>query len=255
MKRVLALLTFLISSLAVADIDTCFRDANKNANHVHPLAPLEYCADVIANHPDKISVKSSDGKYNVYGLKNMIYVKTSNTRELLAGDQTELKNIKKLIIDESDQKLFVIQDDSVSVFNLNFIGNVSPVTYYHAQGLKNLLSFKLTEKEEKLALFYENSIQILNAQVDSRHDDEKLRPKLLNMVKGERSELKSPSDLVMRGKKIYVLDSNRLLIYGDDTVVKSPEKVINLIDARSLVKKNDIIYYRNSMGNEIQVVK
>lgn len=242
----------LLSSMAFADIDTCLRDSKQNANHSNPVAPLEYCAEAIEAHPQKVSAKSSDGYY-VYGYKTLIYVQKGQNREILSGDQTSLNDVKNISIDEKKKRILVTQEDSISVFNLGFIGNVSPLSYFKSPNLKNLVSFKLIENQDKLALFYKNAVGILDSQVDTRHDDANLKPKFTSIIRGEKSQLKNPSDVIFYNGKIVVLDSDRALVYQNGVAIHSPNKVINLIDAKSLLIKDALLFYVNSKGQTVEV--
>lgn len=252
MKTKLLIGSLIFSSMALADIDTCLRDSKQNANHSNPVAPLEYCAEAIEAHPEKVSARSSDGYY-VYGYKSLIYVQKGLNREVLSGDQTSLNDVKKISIDEKSKRILVTQEDSISIFNLGFIGNVSPLSFYKSPHIQNLISFKLMEGHNKIVLFYKNAVGILGSQVDTRHDDANLKPKFSNIIRGPKSELKNPSDAVYFRGKLAILDSDRVLVFENGVAIHSPKKVINLVDAERLLIKDALLFYVNSKGQTVEV--
>lgn len=238
-------------STAQASLDECFRDAKTHGSHTTPLSPVADCAELLRSHPDKIEAKSSDGKYHLFGLGYMLYVDSEGKRTLLSGDQTELKEILKIEINENKKRILVLQKDSVSTFNLEFIGNVSPLSYFKSPIIKHASRVKLLDNQEMIAIFSQSTIRIINAEAETRYEVEKLKPKLLNEISGEVSLLKDPRDLVFdaNNKKIYVLDSNRVLVFP--TNVKkgtAPLKVLNYAGAQSLVIKDGQVQYLNASG-------
>lgn len=243
-------------SIAQASLDNCIRDAKTHGSHTSPLSPVAECADIVKAQPDKIEAKSRDGLYHLYGFGSLIYVETNGKRELLSGDQTELNDILKIEINEPKKLFLVLEKNSVSTFKLSSIGNVTPVSYFKSPIMKNVSRVKLLDNEDMIAIFSSSSIRIINSNAETRYDVEKLKPKLLNEISGEESQLKSPSDLLINSieKKIYVLDSNRLLVFPTNVKKdQAPLKIVNLNEARSLKQKENLIFYVNSQGQEVKI--
>lgn len=256
MKVLIISFLILISNFSKADLDTCLRDSKRNGNHTYPLSPLEYCADTIKSHPKKVTAQSLDGKVEMYGYKDMLYVESGSKKELLAGDQTELEEILQMRINEFKKQFLVLQKDSVSTFKLDFVGNVSPVSYLKSSIVKNATSVKLLDNEELLAIFKKDSIKLVNSNAESRHESEKTKPRLLHEISGVESQLKNPSDILFSSseKKFYVLDSDRLLVFPANVKKgQSPLKIIKIEEARSLKQKENLIFYVNTNGHETQL--
>ena len=241
---------------AHAGLDECLRDAKTHGNHTSPVSPSDECVDIIKTLPERIEIKTSKAYF--YGYKHMMYAELGTTRKLLAGDQTELNDILKIRINHAKNKFLVIQKNSISTYGLDLIGNVSPIKFFKSPILKNASDAKLLDNEEMIVIFSAKNIRIINAEAESRHEDSRYKPKLLNEISGENSQLNNPTDLVINSseKKIYVLDSNRLLVFSANVKKdQAPLKIIKLDEARSLKQKENLIFYVNTKGQETQIVQ
>lgn len=216
MKIILSFTVFLFILSAHANLNDCMRDAKTHGSHTSSLSPAKECVDLIKAHPDKVEVHSADNKVHLYGLGHMLYVESEGGLELLAGDQTGLKDILKIEINEKKKRILVIQRQSVSTYKLDFIGNVSPISQFSSPAIEDVTRVKLLDNEEMIAIFSDSMIRIVNAEADDRHGQEKLKTKLLFKISGRNSLLNQPSDLVVDSisKSIYVLDSGRILVYS-----------------------------------------
>jgi len=229
MKITLCLTLFLFAFAAHANLDECLRDAKTHGSHTSSLSPAKECIDIIKSHPDKIEATSADGKYHLYGLGHMLYVESDGKLELLAGDQTGLKEILKIEINEKKKRLLVIQHQSVSTYNLEFIGNVSPLKHFSAPLFRSAKRVKLLDNEDMIAVFSNSGISILNADADTRYDQEKFKPRFLYKINGEQSLLNNPTDIVIDSEKqlIYVLDSERILLFPmHSPKLQAPSKLL-----------------------------
>lgn len=247
------LIIFLTFNLAHAGFDECLRDAKTHGDHASPVSPSSECVGIIKSHSEKIEFKTRDEKYHLYGLGHMMYVESQGKRDLLSGDQTELQDILKIDVNQEKNRLLILQKESVSTFNLDFIGNVSPLSHFKSSILKNASRIKLLENQDMIAIFSDSSVRIINSNADSRYAIEKSKPKLLYEINGKNSLLNKPTDLVIDSsrKKIYVLDSNRVLVFSIN--VKKGMAPLNFFysaEARSLLIKNDQIHYVNLAGQE-----
>lgn len=241
-------------SVGHASLDNCFRDAKTHGNVNSSLSPVEECSGILKSHPERIEFK--DGSLHLYGLGHMMYVENNGKRELLAGDQTELKEIIKIEVNQKKERILIIQKDSVATYKLGFIGNVTPISFFKSSVMKNVTRVKLLDNEDMLTLFSSAAIRIINSNAESRYKVEQTKPKLLNEISGEESQLKLPSDLLIDNgeKKIYVLDSNRLLVFPSNVKKdQAPSKIVNLTEARSLKQKENLIYYVNSQGQDVKI--
>jgi hypothetical protein len=219
MKIILSFTVFLFITTAHANLNDCMRDAKTHGSHTSSLSPVKECADIIKTHPDKVEAHTADGKVHLYGLGHMLYVENEGNVELLAGNQTGLKEILKIEINEKKKRILVIQKQSVSTYKLDFIGNVSPISQFSSAAIKDVTRVKLLDNEEMIAIFSDSMVRIVNAEADDRHGQEKLKTKLLFKISGRSSLLSQPSDIVIDNvqKSIYVLDSGRILVYSMDS--------------------------------------
>jgi len=244
MKSFIVLILFSALS-ANAALDECFRDAKTHGNHRIPLSPSPECIEIIKNDPETLSIKSFDGKYHIYGQKFMLYVEADGKRELLSGDQTELKEIQKIHLNLSKRKILILQKHSLATYSLDFIGNVSPSSLIKSNKLEDVLQISLLDNEDMIAVFFPQGIKLINSDGESRHENEKLKPKQLLEISGPSSLLSTPTDLEYdrKNKKVYVLDSKRLLVYSNTpNKDQKPLQVVDLKDVNSIHLANGILY-------------
>lgn len=181
MKTLLIILLMMLSTLAPAavSLQDCLDDASLQADNKTPLQPLAECADLIKAEPSHINFSSEDGKWKAFGTHQMMYLDNLDAegnlveRFLLAGSETELVSIKKIFIDTVYKKLFVTQlkDDQheLLVYNLLFIGNVSPKKVMRSSEFNNVISVKM-ENATQIEVINSSGPFLINADGESREE-------------------------------------------------------------------------------------
>ncbi len=152
-------------------LQDCLLDAELNGNHQRPLKPYEECKEVVDHDKSKIEVKSEDGKYRFFGISHVFYLETTNGPQLMAGDQTELKSIKKAWIDINTRRIYVLQGGKsweLLTFNLDFIGNVTPLKLFRDKILGSVAEVKSSGKEDLLLTLKDGRKILINADAESR---------------------------------------------------------------------------------------
>lgn len=171
-------LIFFLSLSASADVSylDCSADALTFASHTHPVAPLPECAVIVDAEADKIQATS--GLYRAYGKEHMIYLDLKDaggnvvSRELLAGDQTELVEIKKIFIDVAARRLYVIQlnnsQSELLVYKLDFIGNVTPLNVMRSSTVFGTAASVKAEGTDKIEVINASGTFLVNADAETR---------------------------------------------------------------------------------------
>lgn len=178
MKLSSFLMAFFLSSSAFAlDLSDCLTDAESFGNHTHSIQPSASCFDLLNAESSKITATSSDTIWKAYAYKHMLYLEKYSeglllSRELLAGDQTQLKDIKTVSIDSSQNKLLLLQEGNDGteylLFNLDFIGNVSPKTFLSHTVASGAQSVSLSSNGEEVKLHFPAAIKVYSSKADSR---------------------------------------------------------------------------------------
>lgn len=193
MRALLLILSFSLTTSALAiSVDDCLKDAESHGNHIAPIIPNPDCVAAIEASPAKISVEASDGSFKVYGQDHMIYVDKYESgslisRKLLAGDQTELSSVKSMTINLLKKRLVIVQQGNdgaeVLTYNLEFIGNVSPITMLKSEIAQYASKAELKDDENEIAITFSSlsKIRYYSSEADSRYKDEqpKFVPTLL----------------------------------------------------------------------------
>lgn len=174
----LFILTLFLSLTVSAEVTVqdCLDDALTFANHERAVTPLPECASIIDNEEDRVEVVS--GKIRAFGKGRMIYVDTKDAtgviveRTLLSGDQTELVSIRKIFIDPVARRLFVIQVKAekyeLLVFNLDFLGNVTPLNVMRSQDLLSDVSSVKASDGKRIEIINEKGKFLINSDAESR---------------------------------------------------------------------------------------
>lgn len=258
MKVFIFIFLLTLSSASFGSLDICLKDAETNGNHNHAINPPLSCADLIKAHPEKVSVSSSDGSMLVYGLGHMFFVEKDSVKELMAGDQTELEDIRKFEINLLKNKILVLQEDSVLTFRSDFVGNVTPERVYKESFLESAHRVKLLDKENIIAIFANEKVQLIDANSDSRYPQvEALKAKVLFQISGPHTGLEHPTDAVYSkiNGEIYILDTDRILIFPTSSSSPSiPTKIIPVKESHSLTLNNDRLILIKSTGEQVEVL-
>lgn len=232
-----------VSRFAMADLNSCFRDA-QYLGHAHsPHTPAEDCIQKIDQDPSTHFSFTASGK-KLMGQGNLIYVKSKEGTFPMSGDQTFLKKISFLRYDEKNEIIIVFQKvegmTSCSLFSAESIGNIRPFVFNTDPQYESLSNIILFPKQEELAQIYESlgKIVFINMEADSRiiENGSKFK-KLIKRTLGPDSGLVAPKFLAMNSdkKEIYVFDSDRILVFGADS-----DKPIRIISAPGRMKLTEM---------------
>jgi hypothetical protein len=157
---------FFLFSIQAEDLGVCQLMASDYGNGMgDDLVPNE-CFELVKK---KISIESEN--FEVYGHEKIIYVVDKRKKEdekgrvqLLAGEYSTLKDLKKMAIDDKNEELFIYDYGSLSikVFNLKILGNVSPIREIKSQYTRDISEIKIDSKEEKVGLVQEGDESIIH---------------------------------------------------------------------------------------------
>jgi hypothetical protein len=170
------MLMVTVNAFAVVTYEDCLEDAKTFANHVHAVAPLPECADIV----DAESGKSENisGVFRAYGKDHIIYVDKKDSdgnvieRSLLAGDQTELVEVQKVFLDTLARRIYVVQlkdsKNQLMVYNLDFIGNVTPLNVMKSDSLFLGVTSVKAEGTDKIEIINAQGSFLINADAENR---------------------------------------------------------------------------------------
>lgn len=184
-KSLFLLLSILfVSSSHAVDVSDCLTDAESFGNHTHSIIPHGSCLDLLKHEPERIEAQSTDSVWRAYAYKHMLYLEkydggTLLSRELLAGDQTLLRDIRSISIDLNHRKLLLLQEGLHGTeflsFSLDFIGNVSPKSFLSSELAEGAQGVSLNTEGTELNLHFPSVRRIYSASADSRYADQALR--------------------------------------------------------------------------------
>lgn len=176
MKTLLILILFSFTTHAEVSFEDCQNDAMTFANHTRPVAPLPECAGIVDAEADK--VQSGTGAYRAFGKGNMLYLERKDAsghllqRDLLAGDQTELTSLRKIFVDVSARRLYVIQmksgESELLVYDLDFLGNVTPLNVMRSSTLFGTVTSVRLEAPGFLEVINSAGTYRVNADAETR---------------------------------------------------------------------------------------
>lgn len=192
--KVITLIIFniFISQAFAVSVEDCLKDSTSYGSHDSPITPDASCATSLAASSEKISASSNDGSIKVFGQGHMLYVEKYDgalllSRELLAGDQTKLNNVKSFTINKLKNRLVVVQQgedgNEVLTYNLEFIGNVAPKTMLNSDIAQYASKAEIVDDANEISITCNSlgKIRFYSDEADSRYKNqqEKFNPVLL----------------------------------------------------------------------------
>lgn len=271
-KTLLLILSFNVLP-AFADLESCLTDARDYGYYLNERRNLG-CKKIISEHPGRIEVTGPSGLHKILAIGNILYLDTFKEKdaqapiksEILAGDQTDLRKIKKVWIHEKKNRILVLQATEpygLLTYQLGNISNTAPLRHFISPILKGATSIKLLDDQDEIAIISAagRNVRFINSDADTvRYKGGIFTPLLLRELKGEESQLREPKDVAISNPRseIYVLDSSRILIF-DAKPQKSikPKRVLvnpRLKDGMALeLKDEDKVTIRLSSGEEVKI--
>lgn len=228
MKKLILCFLLCSFSLPILAVDSfyCFYDERiHEKGAVNPRYLEQGCREIVLSDPHLLKVSSDSGKIKIEAIDDMFYVKNGDTLRLMYGPQTKLSHISFIKIDEESKKIIVVQKHadkgSLSLFDTEAVGNVTPRLFLESKTFAHVSQVEYLKETNELALIsrQNKSIAIINDDADSRLEKEnaKFKVKVNRFINGEKSQLKDPALVTVsaKSKKIYVLDSGRLLVFEE----------------------------------------
>lgn len=181
MKKIIFILLIMFSSLAYGEVtlQDCLDDASLQADNRTPLQPLSECPDLIKANPSHVTATTADNRWKAFGISQMMYLDAFDAagnfsdRVLLSGSETELASIKKIFIDTVYKKLFVVQlkndQYELMVYNLLFIGNVSPLKVMRSPTFAAVTSVRM-EDSQQIEVVSASGTYLVMADGESREE-------------------------------------------------------------------------------------
>lgn len=175
------LFIFSLSPAFAMDFSDCLLDAESYGSHNHAVTPNPACYDLLKLEPNHIAVASSDGIWKVFASKSMLYLEkysgpTMISRELLAGDQTKLQEIKTVKFDLNQSKLLILQQGDEGTeylsYSLEFIGNVTPKVFLDHTIVEGAQSVSLSSDGNETKLLFPGVVKVYSSFADSRYKDQ-----------------------------------------------------------------------------------
>ncbi|MES2526978.1 MAG: hypothetical protein V4598_07810 [Bdellovibrionota bacterium] len=176
MKILILIFCFTLNAFAEVSYQDCLDDAAMYAHHTNPVTPLPECAGIV--DAEVGSLEKIVSTFKVYGKDHVLYLDTRNehgvviNREILAGDQTELVEMKNVFIDLTSRRIYLIQlkngKNEMMVFDLDFIGNVNPMNVMrHNTLFENVTSVK-AEGDDQIEIINASGSYLINKDAESR---------------------------------------------------------------------------------------
>ncbi|MFL5785664.1 MAG: hypothetical protein ACJ76H_13695 [Bacteriovoracaceae bacterium] len=168
---------FSVNAFADVTLQDCLDDASLQGDNKTPQQPLPECVNLVQTDPAIVSVSSADNKWKAFGVGSMLYLEQKDEdgnlidRSLLAGAQTELVSIRKIFIDTTYKKLFILQFKNstyeLMIHDLLFIGNVTPQKVMRTSSFANVTSVKMADTQN-IEVVTDTATYNVNADGESR---------------------------------------------------------------------------------------
>ena len=221
------ILTTSFISFANESIDNCADVAELYGHHQNPHQISIECSNIVKYlSNEKTTAITQDKKYKIYAHRNLIYIEKYQVTatgisflksEVLAGNQTKLTDVIAIKVDEEKELLYVLNrnNDTVSFghYNLNFIGNVTPLRYFEVPNLNKPIDFNIDTQESSVYFLDQDDLSIqkfnLHADIDSKMKEH--ATKLQAKISGNNTTLLAPQKINILENQIQVYDNGRII--------------------------------------------
>lgn len=247
MKLIRLLPILLISSISYAQVtlESCSSDAIDFLSELTtPKSLSTDCYSLIEGTRNHINEdNSSDNYVEVTGYKNILYTKvytldTENNiildaQRITAGHKTKIKEILAVDFLEDNAKVYVLDKNGSNYSILSFIynvsGNLTPSRHLKSNELSLASNLTADFQSKKLYVVSKHSawIKVFNLRADPRGKKAENSSNLLNSISGNGSSLQAPIDIKVYGSEMFILDSDRVLVFNiTDNGITSPKRSI-----------------------------
>lgn len=186
---------------------------------------------------------STDNFIEVTGYKNILITKeysvdVDNTivlhaNRVTAGHKTKLTDIIAVDFLEDNAKIYVLNkngtDYSVLSYLYNISGNLVPSRELKSLELLSASNLTTDHPSQKLYVISQSAawIKIFNLQADPLGKRAENSPDMLYAISGIATGLQAPLDIKIVGSEIFVLDSDRILVFNiTDSGSIAPKRTI-----------------------------
>lgn len=229
MKELILITCFIFNTLSFAaeSIDSCSGVAELYGHHQNPHEISQECLGIVKSYSNnKTSIFTKDQKFKIYAYRNLIYVETYQVSDLglsllktevLAGEQTKLKDVIAIKVDEDKQLLYVLNknNDVISFghYKLNFIGNVAPLRYFEVSELIRPVDFDIDTSDGFVFFIDQDDISIKKyfIHADINGNQTKHSTKVQGVISGNKTTLLSPEKIIISGDLLHVWDNGSLI--------------------------------------------
>lgn len=194
--------------------------------------------------------KSDDGKFMVYGYKNIVFIKDPKSKvkqNVITGNNTLLTDIVATALDEKNNEIAVIEKSGDILFFSSIItGNVSPLRVLKHKDLEGASDLVFNTKRGEILILNKDNKEILSfSRLANIHGRE--GKKFLTIVKAIRNIKGEALAIDPEHQELFVLTTPKdtLTVFNLDPNLNVPAKTI------PLPKKEVREIYYSSQTDEI----
>jgi len=233
MKKKLLIVFLIFSQLSFASLTECI-EAGKGfgSQREIPIEIPKKCKTLLMSDDTSIVyAKSRDNLVEVYGKKNLLFIRifkidknkyVLDKEHFISGENSKLSKIIGIKINTKDGRVYVMNENhgqkSILSYFYNVGGNLSPARKLITDDLRDATGFEIDPVGERLYVYSFEKSWVKSFHKDS--DPDGRRPAnsshVLQVFDADKSLLKSPIDIKIYNEKLFVLDSDRLLIFKND---------------------------------------
>jgi hypothetical protein len=161
------------------------------------------------------AIKSSPGgKINVFGHKNIIFIKEGKQVRVIAGEYTELEDIVAVAIDEANQEIAVLSGKGdVSFFSSHITGNVAPLRVLKHKDLGGSVDIALNTKRNELLVLNpsDQRIYFFSRLANKNAPENKRKSEILKVIDGLTGHESISVD--EKQQRLFSLDQSQRVVH------------------------------------------
>ncbi len=252
---------FSLNGFAQSTLESCsqagleYGDA-QIANNAVP----DDCHSVLLSNQNQFNYKeSTNSLIKIIGGQNLIYTEVYQldanqnpvlfSIEITSGKNSMLKEIQALEYNQGDDRIYVLNKDGDSSHIFSYQaqtgGNNAPMRRLISNELDGATNLKLNHvKQETFVVSTGNAwVKVFNLYADNLGARAENSISTLRSLQGNNTQLIAPTDIAISDDEVFILDSNKILIFNiNDSGNVAPKTILTEVDDAALATAVSIEY-------------
>ncbi len=260
-KFVLLTFFFAVSGFSQSTLNSCSQEGIEYGDsQVANNAIASDCHSVVLATQNQFNHKeSNNGLVKIIGAQNLIYAEVYQldvnnnpilfSLEITSGKNSLLTDIQAIEYNDGDDRIYVLNKDvndfQIFSYQGQTGGNNAPMRRLITSQLEGASNLKPNNaSQETFVVSAANAwIKVFNLYADTLGPRAENAISVIRSLQGNNTQLIAPSDIAISATEVFILDSNRILIFDiNDNGDVSPKSILTEADDAALATATSVEY-------------